>query len=760
MICILVGAEANRLFMTLCKLQKSPGNWVSIVINCEVIQMKCWTRTSEPGLHAPGDSEQAIKAQRLRPTDRVIGALFGLFMIGSVLIACGGGMDAASGAAGAPSLVTGVAATGAPLAGQVVLRDSSAQRRNKSSIIASDGSFAIDVSGMTAPFILKASGNVDGKAITMFSFAEKAGTANINPLSTVALASAAGVNDPALVFDQSDASEVEKVKAALPASVAMLQLKLARLLEAFGADGANPVTARFSADHTGLDGVFDNVTITLANGTITVTNVTSGAVIFTAAVADLTNGHFTDNDGDLPKPGSRPAAPSGVSATGGDGQLTLSWDPVAGATSYEVNYQSEVSSQAQSDDDEGHSTRLRNVTSPLVITGLATSTTYRLRVRAMNNKLKGRFSAAVSASTTATTPVAIIPLAPVDARATGGSQQVSVSWASVTGATSYNLYWSTSSGVTTANGTKLSGVTSPSVQTGLTDATNYFYIVTAVNSAGESPASTQVAATTLPATLPATAPATPPAVSAAAGSGQVTLSWPAVAGATFYNVYWSTTSGVLTTTGTVISGVSSPFVHTGLAASTTYFYVVTAGNSAGQSAASTQASATTNAPAATVPAAPQGLTALGGVGQVTVSWSAAATATSYNLYRGTTSAVSVATGTKFTDVTSPLTQTGLASGSTFFYVVTAVNGTGESLASAPMSASTTAAAIDGAALYTQFCSGCHGPLATSEHKGASVGSITSGIAGIASMRTRFNATNGTLIMLTSAQISAISLALQ
>ncbi len=723
--------------------------------------MKCWKQSPEPGLDAPGDSEQTIKAQRLQPRGRFIGALLGLLVIGAVLSACGGGLEiAASSIAGAPQQVNGVAATGAPLAGQVVLRDSSAQRRDKSTIIASDGSFAIDVSGMTAPFVLKASGNVDGKLVTMFSLAEKAGTANINPLSTAALASAAGVSDPAVVFDKADASAVAKASAALPASVATLQSKLARLLDAFGTDGANPVTGTFSADHTGLDGVFDNVTITLANGTITVTNISSGAVIFTAAVADLKNGHFTDNDDDLPRPGSRPVAPSGVTATGGAGQLTLSWDPVPGATSYDVYYQTDSGTQQQSDDSDEHATRLRNVTSPLVITGLAPSTSYRLRLRALNNQLKGRFSASVVASTTATTPAAIIPAAALDVRATGGSKQVSVSWASVTGATSYNLYWSTSSGVTTANGTKISGATSPSVQTGLSDATNYFYIVTAVNSAGEGPASTQVAATTLPATPPATAPAAPPVVSASASSGQVTLSWPAVAGATFYNVYWSTTSGVLTTTGTVISGVSSPFVHTGLAASTAYFYVVTAGNSVGQSAASTQVSATTSAPVATVPAAPQGLTAVGAAGQVTVSWNAAASATSYNLYRGTTSGVSVATGTKFTGVTSPLTQTGLASGSTFFYIVTAVNATGESLASAPVSGSTTAAAIDGAALYTQFCSGCHGPLATSQHKGASVGSITSGIAGIASMRTRFNATNGTLIMLTPAQISAISLALQ
>lgn len=92
-----------------------------------------------------------------------------------------------------------------------------------------------------------------------------------------------------------------------------------------------------------------------------------------------------------------------------------------------------------------------------------------------------------------------------------------------------------------------------------------------------------------------TVPTAPTNVVATGGSGQVTLSWNAVSGATGYNVYWSQTAGVTPVTGTKIAGAASPYVHTNLAAGTTYYYVVTAFNGAGESAASGQVSATTNA---------------------------------------------------------------------------------------------------------------------------------------------------------------------
>jgi inhibitor of cysteine peptidase len=87
-------------------------------------------------------------------------------------------------------------------------------------------------------------------------------------------------------------------------------------------------------------------------------------------------------------------------------------------------------------------------------------------------------------------------------------------------------------------------------------------------------------------------PPAPTGVSASAGNGQATISWNAVSGATSYNIYWSTTSGVTKTSGTKITGAASPYSHTGLINGTTYYYIVTAVNSFGESSESSQVSAT------------------------------------------------------------------------------------------------------------------------------------------------------------------------
>ena len=88
------------------------------------------------------------------------------------------------------------------------------------------------------------------------------------------------------------------------------------------------------------------------------------------------------------------------------------------------------------------------------------------------------------------------------------------------------------------------------------------------------------------------APSAPSGVTATAGDGQATISWNSVLGATSYNIYWSTTSGVTKTTGTKITGATSPYTHTGLTNGTTYYYVITAVNSYGESIESSQVSVT------------------------------------------------------------------------------------------------------------------------------------------------------------------------
>lgn len=80
------------------------------------------------------------------------------------------------------------------------------------------------------------------------------------------------------------------------------------------------------------------------------------------------------------------------------------------------------------------------------------------------------------------------------------------------------------------------------------------------------------------------------------------------------------------------------------------------------------------------PSAPTGLTATAGNQQIMLSWTASLTATRYNVKRATVSGgpftmVNTATTTSFTD-------TGLTNGTTYFYVVSASNSTGESSNSA------------------------------------------------------------------------------
>src|SRR5215472_11566400 len=91
---------------------------------------------------------------------------------------------------------------------------------------------------------------------------------------------------------------------------------------------------------------------------------------------------------------------------------------------------------------------------------------------------------------------------------------------------------------------------------------------------------------------PAQTPAAPGAVTVTAGDGQIMLTWSPVSSATSYNIYWSNTSGVTSSNGTAMSGLTSTqYTHASLTNGLNYYYVVTAVNSAGESAASSQASA-------------------------------------------------------------------------------------------------------------------------------------------------------------------------
>jgi len=96
----------------------------------------------------------------------------------------------------------------------------------------------------------------------------------------------------------------------------------------------------------------------------------------------------------------------------------------------------------------------------------------------------------------------------------------------------------------------------------------------------------------------------PTGVSASAGNVQVTVSWSAVTGAVSYNIYMASEAGVTKTNystkpdGNKYGSITTTsYTITGLTNSKTYYFVVTASDSLGESAESSEVSATpTNEP--------------------------------------------------------------------------------------------------------------------------------------------------------------------
>ena len=122
----------------------------------------------------------------------------------------------------------------------------------------------------------------------------------------------------------------------------------------------------------------------------------------------------------------------------------------------------------------------------------------------------------------------------------------------------------------------------------------------------------------------------------AVSSSQIDLTWTPSAGAAGYNIKRSTVSGGPYTL--IAANVTTPtFSDVGLSEATTYYYVVSAVNSAGESADSAQAEAATLDSA---PAAPSGLTAAVGNGFVRLAWAANTESdlAGYHVYRSMTSA--------------------------------------------------------------------------------------------------------------------------
>ena len=187
-----------------------------------------------------------------------------------LLAGCGGGGGGGGTPSGSSLTISGVAAAGAPLAGTVYLKDSSSPAKSTYAAIGADGSFSLDLSGMTAPFILKGVGTVNGTDFTLYSIAVAGGRANINPLTNMAVILANGNLDPAALYTTPSPATLRSVAANLPQAIATVQTALQPTLAKFGAADLDFIADPFTADHQGLDLMLDMVGISVANGNVTV----------------------------------------------------------------------------------------------------------------------------------------------------------------------------------------------------------------------------------------------------------------------------------------------------------------------------------------------------------------------------------------------------------------------------------------------------------------------------------------------------------
>jgi rhamnogalacturonan endolyase len=381
-----------------------------------------------------------------------------------------------------------------------------------------------------------------------------------------------------------------------------------------------------------------------------------------------------------------PPAPASVSAYPGNNCNLLSWPVTPGAASYNI--------LCSTNSGSGYGSIATGVVGP--VCGCGTNNATYLDTNALNGasyyyvvqSVNPVGASSNSVQSEGAMPLASLatnaPAAPDGLAATASHASVALSWNASAGASYYSVWRSTlvNTGGGTSNtlGTIIlnnTNTTTSYTDTSPTDGSIYSYFVTATGAGGTSSGSAAVNVTPLPAP-PASAPAGLTITTTETTTNeQPTLRWDAVSGAVGYIIFRSTSpTGPFVFPGEYVMSITETTYTDVVPLGAAYYYVVVAVNAAGVSGHS--------AVVGTPPGGPASLTAYPGNAQITLVWSAVAGATNYIIKRGLssgdeTTTVATTTNTIYTD--SPL-----ANGTTYFYVVIATGSSGNSPSSPEASA--------------------------------------------------------------------------
>ena len=300
--------------------------------------------------------------------------------------------------------------------------------------------------------------------------------------------------------------------------------------------------------------------------------------------------------------------------------------------------------------------------SGFTISGLTSNTQYSFTITVTNST-----GSTISQTFTATTALDAPTGLTLVSSTTSGAVVSFTPPSGVSSGTTYTIYnGSTTIGTASYPATTINAV-------GLSSNTIYTFTMTATNTNGTSQTSSNVSVTTLP---------NPPTsiVASALTDTYVSINFTASTGSVSISNYTVTSNpGNFT-----VSGSSSPITVTGLIASTSYIFNVTATNSKGTSIASASNSVTTNA----VPNPPTSLTKTAvTASSISLSFTPPiGTITSYS-YTALDSNNNIFTGT-FAAPASTITISGLAGGKSYTITLKSVDFYGTSAESSPLVCST------------------------------------------------------------------------
>ncbi|MFI5908178.1 fibronectin type III domain-containing protein [Dactylosporangium sp. NPDC051541] len=351
---------------------------------------------------------------------------------------------------------------------------------------------------------------------------------------------------------------------------------------------------------------------------------------------------------------SPPPAPTGLSATAGNGTVTLRWTEAPGASGYWVHVRNVTAGESG----------FRKLTWPVdgaswTAELLENGATYEFKLQSVDGLVDGATSATVSA-----TPTVPPPAAPAGLTATAGDGEADLRWTAAANATGYIVSRrNVTAGETGFTELPIAVGGTGWTAEGLSNGATYQFKLQSVS--GRIKGATTAAVTVTP-----TGPVPgAPALTVRAGDRKAQLSWSMPAGTTAVYVWArNVTAGEAGFTKLLWPVIDDAWTATGLVNGATYQYKVQAYNDlipGGTSAA------VTVVPSGPPPAGPESLEVTGGNGKAVLHWSAASRATAYRIW--------VKDSTDWHPLPVPIaddgwTATGLVNGAAYQFKVQSVDG--------------------------------------------------------------------------------------